>query len=104
MLQEPPIPAALPLENTVREWCMTASDTNTEIAFLLFLTLPVTVAASEGSFNKLKIFKKYLRSTMSQQRLTELVILSIEYPTASLLHYNNGMDDFASAEDGKVKF
>jgi hypothetical protein len=33
-------------------------------AFLLLLTLPVTVAASERSFSKLKLIKNYLRSSM----------------------------------------
>ena len=46
--------------------------------FILFLTLPVTVATAERSFSKLKLIKNYLRSTMGQERLSGLAMLSIE--------------------------
>ena len=42
------------------------------------LTIPVSVASAERSFSKLKLKKSYLRSTISQQRLNGLVLLSIE--------------------------
>lgn len=48
------------------------------VAFMLFLTLPVTVATAERSFSKLKLIKSYLRNTMSQSRLHGLSLLSIE--------------------------
>ena len=51
---------------------------NTCIAFRILLTIPVTVASAGSSFSKLKLIKSYLRSTMSQKRLSELAILSIE--------------------------
>ena len=38
----------------------------------------MSVASVERSFSKLKIIKTYLRSTMSQERLDESVLLSIE--------------------------
>lgn len=47
-------------------------------AYMLFLTLPVTVATAEQSFSKLKLIKIYLRSTMCEERLSGLGILSIE--------------------------
>ena len=45
---------------------------------LLFLTIPVTVASAERSFSKLKIIKSYLRSSMAQERLDGLTLISIE--------------------------
>jgi hypothetical protein len=42
------------------------------------LIIPVKVASAENSFSKLKLIKSYLRSTLSQKRLNELAIISIE--------------------------
>ena len=52
-------------------------------ALRILLTIPVTVASGERSFSKLKLIKTYLRSTMSQERLNGLAILSIENEVAS---------------------
>uniref|UniRef100_H3A3S2 HAT C-terminal dimerisation domain-containing protein n=1 Tax=Latimeria chalumnae TaxID=7897 RepID=H3A3S2_LATCH len=47
------------------------------IAIRIFCTLPLTVAEGERAFSKLSIIKNYLRSTMSQNRLSSLAILSM---------------------------
>ena len=39
---------------------------NVLTTLLIFLTLPVTTAAAERFFSKLKLIKNYLRSQMSQ--------------------------------------
>jgi hypothetical protein len=41
-----------------------------------FLTICVSVASCERSFSKMKLIKNYLRSTMSQSRLSGLAVLS----------------------------
>ena len=51
---------------------------NVWIAYKILLTIPVTVVSAERSFSKLKLIKSYIRSTMSQERLKGLIILSIE--------------------------
>ena len=51
---------------------------NAWIAYRILLTIPVTVASVERSFSKFKLIKSYLRSTMSQERLNGLAMLSIE--------------------------
>lgn len=51
---------------------------NVSTSLRIYLTLPVTVAEGERSFSKLKLIKNYLRSTMTQDRLTNLAIISIE--------------------------
>ena len=45
---------------------------------LLFLTIPLIVVTAERSFSKLKIIKSYLRSSMAQERLDGLTLISIE--------------------------
>lgn len=67
-------------------------------AFLMFLTLPVTVATSERSFSKLKIIKNYLRNSMSQTRLSGLSVLSIEHEKASRLNLDEITKKFVEAK------
>lgn len=73
-------------------------------AFLLFLTLPVTVATAERSFSKLKLIKNYLRSTMGQDRLSGLAMLSIENDRAKKLDIGRIVDDFAERKARRVPF
>ncbi|XP_050552386.1 52 kDa repressor of the inhibitor of the protein kinase-like [Spodoptera frugiperda] len=60
---------------------------NVWIAFRILLTIPVTVASGERSFSKLKLIKTYLRSTISQSRLTNLATLSIENEIAENMDF-----------------
>ena len=61
-------------------------------ACVLFVTLPVTVASAERSFSNLKILKTYLRSTISQDRLDGLALLSIENECAKQLNIDDLID------------
>ncbi len=73
-------------------------------ALRIALTLPVTVAQAERSFSKLKLIKSYLRSTMSQERLTGLSIISINHSIGEQISYDDIIDDFASRKARKVQF
>lgn len=55
----------------------------------------------ERSFSKLKLIKSYLRSTVSQQRLNRLALLSIEKEILVEIDYNSLINNFASQ---KVNF
>jgi hypothetical protein len=68
------------------------------------LTIPVTVASVERSFSKLKLIKSYLRSTMSQERLNGLAILSIEKMMLENLEYKNLISNFAFQKARKMIF
>lgn len=69
---------------------------NVTTALRILLTIPVTVASAERSFSKLKLIKTYLRSTMTQDRLVRLALISIENDIASSLDYASLIDEFAS--------
>ncbi|KAL4153350.1 hypothetical protein QTP88_001183 [Uroleucon formosanum] len=69
----------------------------------IFLTMPVTAATCERSFSKLKLIKNYLRSTMGQERLSNLSILSIENEVAGEINFEDVIDEFAAIKSRKVK-
>jgi hypothetical protein len=77
---------------------------NACIAYRILLTIPVTVASAERSFSKLKLIKSYLRSTMSQERLNGLAILSIEKKILENLEYKNLIKNFASQKARRINF
>ncbi|KAL9840325.1 putative HAT dimerization domain, ribonuclease H-like superfamily [Arabidopsis thaliana] len=77
---------------------------NTWISFRILLTIPVSVASAERSFSKLKLIKNYLRSTMSQDRLNGLAILSIERAMLEKIDYATVMDDFAGKNASRIIF
>jgi hypothetical protein len=73
-------------------------------AYRILLTIPATVASAERSFSKLKLIKSYLRSTMSQERLNGLAILSIEKKMLENLEYKNLISNFASQKVRRLIF
>lgn len=70
-------------------------------ACLMYLTVPVTVAKAERSFSKLKLIKNFLRSTMSQERLSGLALLSIENDRAQKINFDKIVDIFSDAKSRK---
>ncbi|XP_052621070.1 uncharacterized protein LOC111901968 [Lactuca sativa] len=68
---------------------------NASIAYRILLTIPVTVASAERSFSKLKFVKSYLRSTMSQERLSGLTMISIENEILESIDYKELINQFA---------
>ena len=64
------------------------------IEFLL--TIPVTVASAERSYSKLKLLKSYLRSTMTQERLSGLATIAIENDILEGVAYEDLIEDFVS--------
>ena len=77
---------------------------NAYIAYRIMLTIPVSVASAERSFSKLKLIKNYLRSTVSQERLNGLAILSIEKEFLQEIDYDNFIKTFASQKARKINF
>ena len=69
--------------------------TNCCIALRIFCTLPVTVAEGERSFSTLDRVKSCKWSTMTQERLSALSVLSIESELARKLDSNAVIESFA---------
>ncbi|EFN71771.1 hypothetical protein EAG_01941, partial [Camponotus floridanus] len=61
---------------------------NLTVSLRILLTVVITVTAGERSFSKLKLIKSYLRSSMCQERLNSLDILSIENEIFESLNIN----------------
>ena len=57
------------------------------IALKIFLTIPVSAASGERSFSKLSHIKNYNRSTMSQDRLNDLLTLNMNYKIARQMDF-----------------
>ena len=60
--------------------------------------MPLTVASAERSFSKLKLIKTYLRSSMSNDRLSQLAVISIENSVARSISFDASLDKWASAK------
>ncbi|XP_065653035.1 zinc finger MYM-type protein 1-like [Hydra vulgaris] len=67
------------------------------ILLRIFHTIPISVAEGERSFSKLKIIKNHFRATMGQERLSNLMMLSIENDLAKSLSY----DETNSQDEGR---
>ena len=66
------------------------------IAYRILLTIPVTVASAERSFSKLKLLKSYMRSTMTQERLSGLATIALENDFLEKIDYKDMIEDFIS--------
>ena len=61
----------------------------------------VSVASVERKFSKQKLIKSYLRLTMSQERLNELTLISIEKEILKETDYNKLINNFTSLKAWK---
>ena len=77
---------------------------NAYIAYRILFTIPVFVASTERNFWKLKLTKSYLKSTMSQERLSELATISIEQGILENMDFKKLICNFASKKARKIKF
>ncbi|XP_065683974.1 uncharacterized protein LOC124809497 [Hydra vulgaris] len=72
------------------------------VSLRIFLTLPVSTSEGKRNFSKLAIIKDYLRSTMGQERLCYLMILSIESDLAINVNYEEVISNFAAKKARKM--
>ena len=65
------------------------------------LTLVVSTAQCERSFSALKRIKTYLRTTMSEQRLTDIPVLSMEKDLADSLSFDDILQEFEGTDKNR---
>lgn len=63
------------------------------------MTLGVTSASAERSFSSLRRVKTYFRSTMTNDRLNHLALLSIEREISSSIDMDNVINKFAIKQE-----
>ncbi|OXA40851.1 zinc finger MYM-type protein 1 [Folsomia candida] len=84
--------------------CLEGVFPNIWISLRIVMTLPVSVASAERSFSKLKLIENYLRSSMSEERLCGLAILSIEKELTCEIDFDDIINEFALRKSRKVLF
>ena len=90
--------------NTIKSYWEEDGFQTVWVAYRILLTILVTVVSAERSFSKLKLIKIYLRTTMSQERLSGLAMISIENEYLDKLNYDDLIEDFASKNARRSNF
>jgi len=75
---------------------------NILIIYRLYLTIPMTNCSSERSFSKLSLIKNRLRSSLGEEKLNALLLLSIENDLTKSLSFEDIVEDFAHEKARKV--
>lgn len=68
------------------------------------LTIGVGIPTNERSFSKLKLIKTSLRTTMDNQRLSDLAIISMERDISKVLNLDEVVQAFGSVETRRINF
>ena len=98
LTSNPSLTTATDFLNYVNSHGLVGNYPNLSIALRMLLTTPISVASAERSFSKLKLIKTFLRTTMSDNRLSDLATISIEHEAAKGLDLDALVMDFASAK------
>ncbi|XP_060836346.1 uncharacterized protein LOC132919011 [Rhopalosiphum padi] len=75
---------------------------NIEVVLRIYLVLMVSNCSGERSFSKMKLIKNRLRTSMTQRRLSELALLSIESDILRSLDFSQVVEKFAATKSRKV--
>lgn len=75
---------------------------NVAITLRMYLVLMVTNCSAERSFSKLKLIENRLRTSMTQERLVHLAIMSLESDILREIDFTAITRDFAAAKSRKV--
>ena len=70
---------------------------NLRVAVQIMLTIAISISSCQRSYSKLKLILSYLRASLEQERLSALALISIEREKTEIIHFNDIIDQFASA-------
>lgn len=70
---------------------------------IVYLTLQMTVVSAKRSFSEIEILNNYIHSTMVEERLSSLLIISIENKCTRQLNFEKLIDKFAQIITRKVQ-
>jgi len=87
--------------NTLKELPEAFSET-LKIIQIIF-TLPVSTASNERFFSSLKKVKSYIRSTIGDDRLNDLMVISVEKEEADKIDLNEAVNLFANMKNRRYK-
>jgi hypothetical protein len=74
---------------------------NVSIALRMFMCLMISNCSGERSFSRMALVKNKLRSTMTDERLSALELLSVESDLLDNMSFSDIVDTFASAKSRK---
>ena len=69
----------------------------------ILLVMPATSDSSEHSFSGLRRIETYLRTTMTQKRLNDLMVLNIHKEKTDLLNLAVVAKEFVSSKENRVR-
>ena len=76
---------------------------NVWVLMKILLVMPATKASSESSFSGLRGIKTYLRTTMTQKRIHDLMVLNIHKEKTDLLNLAVVAKEFVSSRENRVR-
>lgn len=85
----------------MREHGISEAFPNVDTAFRLYLTLPVANTEGERSFSVLKRVKNQLHSTVGQEKLCDLSLLTIEADLTNNINFESIVAEFAKLKSRK---
>ena len=97
-------------QGSIEQWMYTMMATkdlksvfpNIDIMLRIYLCMMVSNCSEERSFSKLKIIKNRFRTTLGQEKLNWLALMSIESDVLRSVDFRDIIKDFANSKARKV--
>jgi hypothetical protein len=71
---------------------------------IIYMTVPMTSATAERSFSTMRRIKTYLRQTMGQQRLNDVMLLHIHKQRTDQIDLKSVAQAFVMANDERIRY